>query len=44
MTTSSPAAAQQGWQSAPVATGAIWNANPPKLGFRAYLTCFKGNV
>jgi ABC-2 type transport system permease protein len=44
MTISSPATAQQGWQSAPIAAGAGWDANPPKLGFRAYLTCFKGIV
>ncbi len=44
MTTSSPATAQEGWRSARAAAGAVWDTNPPKLGFRAYLTCFKGIV
>jgi len=44
MTISSPATAQEGWQSARATAGAAWDANPPKLGFRGYLTCFKGIV
>ncbi len=43
MTISSPATAQDGWQAAPPAA-ATWDLDPPKLGLRAYLTCFKGIV
>ncbi|MGZ5913769.1 MAG: ABC transporter permease [Hyphomicrobium sp.] len=43
MTISSPATAQGTWQAASPA-GASWNLDPPKLGFRAYLTCFNGIV
>jgi ABC-2 type transport system permease protein len=43
MTISSPATAQGTWQAASPA-GSSWNLDPPKLGFRAYLTCFNGIV
>ena len=43
MTISSPATAQGTWR-ATSAAGASWNLDPPKLGFRAYLTCFNGIV
>jgi len=43
MTVSSPAT-KANWKAAQAAPGAIWDANPAKLGFRAYLTCFKGIV
>ena len=43
MTISSPATVQDNWQAATRA-GATWDLNPPKLGFRAYLTCFNGIV
>jgi ABC-2 type transport system permease protein len=42
MTVSSPAT-KATWQAAQAAP-ATWDANPAKLGFRAYLTCFKGIV
>jgi len=44
MTISSPATAQESWQAARASGSATWDANPPKLGVRAYLTCFKGIV
>jgi ABC-2 type transport system permease protein len=31
-------------QPATLSTPSAWDADPPKLGFRAYLTCFKGIV
>src|SRR5205085_9220606 len=43
MTISSPVAAQEGPQ-ARASARAAWNSSPAKLGFRAYLTCFKGIV
>ena len=43
MTFSSPATPPQDMQAAP-AQARAWDTNPPKLGFRAYLTCFKGIV
>ena len=43
MRASSPAT-KTNWQAAQAAPGATWDANPPKLGFRAYLTCFNGIV